>query len=125
MKYIDEEKRKKLAQKALAPHQTFNFQCHAALACFNKCCRNLNLFLYPYDVLRLSRHLEISTDQFIERELQQMGVPDDFKYLALQESTLNGDAVSSSNAVGYWQFKEATASEYQLKLSRAYIQLLR
>ncbi len=67
MKYINEEKRKELAEKALHPDETFNFQCHAALACFNKCCRNLNLFLYPYDVLRLSRHLEISTDEFIER----------------------------------------------------------
>jgi hypothetical protein len=67
MKYIDEKKQNEISGKALAAGDTFNFQCHAALACFNRCCRNLNLFLYPYDVLRLSRRLEISTDEFVER----------------------------------------------------------
>ncbi len=52
----------------------------------------------------------------IERELQGVGVPDDYKFLALQESTLDGTAVSKSNAVGYWQFKGPTAEEYQLKI---------
>lgn len=67
MKYLDEKDQNNIAGKRLAPGEYFNFRCHAALACFNQCCRNLNLFLYPYDVLRLSRHLEITTDAFIER----------------------------------------------------------
>jgi Fe-S-cluster containining protein len=66
MKYIDDIKQGQISGKQLAPGQYFNFKCHAALSCFNQCCRNLNLFLYPYDVLRLSRHLEIATDAFIE-----------------------------------------------------------
>ncbi len=69
MKYIDEKNQKNILGRQLAADDSFNFQCHAALACFNQCCRNLNLFLYPYDVLRLSRHLEISTDAFIERHV--------------------------------------------------------
>lgn len=52
----------------------------------------------------------------IDRELQEAGVPNELKYLALQESLLNGDAVSRSNAVGYWQFKEMTAKEYALRV---------
>jgi Fe-S-cluster containining protein len=67
MKYIDEKNQNDIAGKQLAPGETFHFQCHAALACFNQCCRNLNLFLYPYDLLRLRRRLEISSDEFIER----------------------------------------------------------
>jgi len=47
----------------------------------------------------------------IERVLTQENVPTDFKFLALQESALLPEAVSKSNAVGYWQFKEATAQE--------------
>jgi Fe-S-cluster containining protein len=69
MKYIDEKKQNDIAGKRLAPGEQFNFRCHAALDCFNQCCRNLNLFLYPYDVLRLSRHLEISTDEFIDNQV--------------------------------------------------------
>lgn len=67
MKYLDEKDLNNIAGKQLAPGEHFNFRCHAALVCFNQCCRNLNLFLYPYDVLRLSRHLDITTDAFIER----------------------------------------------------------
>ncbi|WP_299825306.1 LysM peptidoglycan-binding domain-containing protein [uncultured Pontibacter sp.] len=52
----------------------------------------------------------------IERVFKEEGVPDDFKYLALQESGLIGDAVSTSNAVGYWQFKKEAASDFNLRM---------
>ena len=52
----------------------------------------------------------------IERVFKTEGVPDDFKYLALQESGLIGDAVSTSNAVGYWQFKKEAASDFNLRM---------
>ncbi len=55
----------------------------------------------------------------IEREFLAAAVPPDFKYLSLQESTLDGTAVSRSQAVGYWQFKAATAQEYQLRIDQA------
>jgi len=47
----------------------------------------------------------------IEHVFHQEGFPEEFKYLALQESSLVSDAVSSSNAVGFWQFKKETAIE--------------
>ena len=53
---------------------------------------------------------------WIERTFKEEGVPDDFKYLALQESGLIGDAVSTSNAVGYWQFKKEAASDFNLRM---------
>ena len=52
----------------------------------------------------------------IERVFKEEGVPDDFKYLALQESGLLGDAVSTSNAVGYWQFKREAALDFNLRM---------
>ncbi|GHA71179.1 membrane-bound lytic murein transglycosylase D [Pontibacter akesuensis] len=55
----------------------------------------------------------------IERVFKEEGVPDDFKYLALQESGLIGDAVSTSNAVGYWQFKREAALDFNLRMDRA------
>lgn len=47
----------------------------------------------------------------IERELQQAGLPLDFRFLPIQESALKANAVSKSNAVGYWQFKKESAVE--------------
>ena len=53
----------------------------------------------------------------IEKVLQEENVPEDIKYLVIQESALVGDAVSSSNAVGYWQFKEASGREVGLAIN--------
>jgi membrane-bound lytic murein transglycosylase D len=52
----------------------------------------------------------------IEEVFSQERLPLDFKYLALQESALVPDAVSSSNAVGFWQFKDFTALEMGLRV---------
>jgi len=52
----------------------------------------------------------------VERELRSQGVPDELKYLVIQESGLVPDAVSTSNAVGFWQFKQGTAEEVGLRI---------
>ncbi|WP_461104815.1 LysM peptidoglycan-binding domain-containing protein [Spirosoma koreense] len=52
----------------------------------------------------------------IESILIREGVPSDFKYLAVQESSLTPDAVSTSSAVGYWQFKQETAQGNGLRV---------
>lgn len=52
----------------------------------------------------------------IEAILIDEDVPTDFKYLAVQESSLTPDAVSSSAAVGYWQFKQETALGHGLRV---------
>ena len=67
MKYIDAKKQNQIPGRRLSPDDTFCFHCHPEIDCFNLCCRNLNLFLYPYDVLRLKHHLEVSSDVFIEQ----------------------------------------------------------
>lgn len=54
----------------------------------------------------------------IERVFREENVPEDFKYLVLQESALLPDAVSSSDAVGFWQFKDFTALEMGLRVDR-------
>lgn len=53
----------------------------------------------------------------IERTFREHGIPEDLKYLAIQESGLIGDAVSTSNAVGYWQFKREAASDFNLRMN--------
>lgn len=50
----------------------------------------------------------------VEEIFRQKGFPDDIKYLMIQESGFNAVAVSSSKAVGFWQFKAGTAKEVGL-----------
>lgn len=52
----------------------------------------------------------------IEPILKEMGIPDDFKYLAVAESALT-QAISPSKAVGFWQILEATGKELKLEIS--------
>lgn len=54
----------------------------------------------------------------IERLLQEQGVPDDFKYLAIAESGLL-NASSAAGAKGYWQILEETGKEYGLEIAES------
>lgn len=53
----------------------------------------------------------------MEPILNNGNIPEDFKYLCVQESALNPNAISTSNAVGYWQFKLETAKDVGLKVN--------
>ncbi len=44
----------------------FQFSCHCGLKCFNSCCADVNIFLTPYDVLRMRKRLGISSEEFID-----------------------------------------------------------
>ena len=70
------------------------------------------------------RHYNIKVERaktyfpIIEKVFREEKVPEDFKYLVLQESALIADAVSTSNAVGFWQFKDFTAIEMGLRVDK-------
>lgn len=53
----------------------------------------------------------------IEKILCQYGIPKDFFYLAVAESNLDNYALSSSRALGMWQFLEETGKEFGLEVS--------
>lgn len=53
--------------REIAPASAFSFACHAGVPCFNACCRDLNQFLTPYDILRLKHHFGMSAVDFLAR----------------------------------------------------------
>ncbi|MDJ0886442.1 MAG: YkgJ family cysteine cluster protein [Desulfobacterales bacterium] len=53
--------------RILGPSDAFEFDCHSGVACFTRCCRNADMYLYPYDVIRMKRHLGLSSDKFLEQ----------------------------------------------------------
>lgn len=53
----------------------------------------------------------------IEPILKANGIPDDIKYLACIESSLNPRAISTAKAVGMWQFMPETARQFGLEVS--------
>jgi Fe-S-cluster containining protein len=44
---------------------SFKFCCSPQTACFNECCRDLNQFLTPYDVLRLKNGIGLPSQRFL------------------------------------------------------------
>lgn len=73
------------------PDETFQFECSPEVACFNECCRDLNQFLYPYDILRLKKGLGLSSREFLERyTIQHIGPESGLPIVALKTTDAKG-----------------------------------
>lgn len=53
-------------KNCLSLDDRFSFSCHSNLKCFNSCCKNINLYLTPYDIIRLKKRLGIRSEQFLD-----------------------------------------------------------
>ncbi|HIJ35378.1 MAG TPA: YkgJ family cysteine cluster protein, partial [Gammaproteobacteria bacterium] len=42
------------------------FRCHKDVTCYNECCRQADIPLTSYDVIRLKGHLGISSTEFLK-----------------------------------------------------------
>jgi len=59
---------------------SIQFRCRKGIACFNKCCQNINIMLTPYDILRLKNRLGVTSAEFLEKyatvfEMDAHGLP--------------------------------------------------
>lgn len=66
-------------QPVLTEESTFRFACRDTLPCFTQCCKDVNIYLTPYDVLRLRRALKITSGEILHRYtrhfLAKSGIP--------------------------------------------------
>jgi Fe-S-cluster containining protein len=72
-------------QSPVQPHQlrlddTFQFHCHRGISCFNACCRNIDIQVTPYDIVRLKRRLGMDSKAFVAKytvpfEMDHHGMP--------------------------------------------------
>ncbi len=51
----------------LAADDTMCFSCHKGVSCWNACCHDTDITLTPFDILRLSRHLNIRPSEFLTK----------------------------------------------------------
>lgn len=51
----------------LGPDDKFKFACRPGISCFNKCCGDVNIFLSPYDVLRMKKRLGMTSTEFLDK----------------------------------------------------------
>ena len=51
----------------LDANSKIRFNCHTKVSCFNECCKQADLTLTPYDVLKLKDHLGMSSAEFLKK----------------------------------------------------------
>ena len=59
--------------------KVIRFRCHKEIACFNACCKNIDISLTPYDILRLKRRMGMTSGDFLRQythpyEMEQDGI---------------------------------------------------
>ncbi|SMC24560.1 hypothetical protein SAMN02746041_02042 [Desulfacinum hydrothermale DSM 13146] len=92
---------KKTVLKADDP---FQFACHHDLPCFTQCCRDVNIYLTPYDVLRLRKALGLGSTEFLQRHTRHFlakitHIP--VVQLAMDEQTLRCHFVGDAGCTVY------------------------
>ncbi len=76
----DTDRMAALDPKRLTSKSTFQFRCHKDVGCFTQCCRDINIILTPYDIIRLKNRLGLPSQEFLaiytEPEiLEKTGLP--------------------------------------------------
>jgi Fe-S-cluster containining protein len=66
--------------KKLDRSDNLRFRCHPGVSCWNVCCRNADVTLTPYDIMRLQRRLGMSSEEFLKAHavpftLDHQGLP--------------------------------------------------
>jgi len=64
----------------LSLDDSLQFRCHKEIACFNECCKRIDLTLTPYDILRLKQRLGLTSKDFLAQytvpyEMDAHGMP--------------------------------------------------
>lgn len=74
----------------------------------------VNMYWHSNTILGLKRSTRFLP--IIEPILKEMGIPDDFKFLAIAESNLM-NTVSPAGAAGFWQIMKSTATKMGLEVN--------
>ena len=48
-------------------NHVIKFNCYKGIECFNACCRNIDITLTPYDILRLKKRLGLTSSEFLKK----------------------------------------------------------
>ena len=69
-----------LVPEILENRDEIQFRCHKGISCFNACCKQADITLTPYDIVRLKQHLGLTSEEFLKQhtmpfKMDAHGVP--------------------------------------------------
>ena len=64
----------------LQDNSKFCFNCYPGISCFNACCKQADITLAPYDIIRLKNRLGMTSTEFLKKhtvpfEMDAHGLP--------------------------------------------------
>ena len=66
---VDMEENKNVASagnnRYVLGNATFRFACHSGVPCFTRCCHDADMYLYPYDIIRMKQSLGMTSEAFL------------------------------------------------------------
>ncbi len=99
---------------------TFTFSCNDKVSCFNKCCIDVNQFLYPYDIIRLKNALDISSGEFLDKyAMIYSGDTTGLPVVSLKTNPSDGHACPFVSEKGCGVYNDRPASCRIFPLARA------
>ena len=63
--YAPKDKPEPLIPVRLDLDSSFTFSCEKEMACFTKCCKDVNIMLTPYDIIQMKHALGLASDEFL------------------------------------------------------------
>ncbi len=98
--------------KELKPQSRFRFACQ----CCGECCRrDVDILINPYDVFRLTRHLKITTTEFLSQYATEYLGPDSHMPLVVLKHTQAGHCVFlKGNRCSIWRDRPSVCRLYPL-----------
>jgi len=104
---------------ALSPDEAFTFSCTPAVPCFNECCRDLNQFLTPYDILRLKNHLNLSSADFLAQyTVTHTGPATGLPVVVLRQNAASGKTCPFVSTAGCTVYNDRPSSCRSYPLAR-------
>ena len=70
-----EEPNQASGEELMEKEDRVHFQCRPGLSCFTTCCQDVNIFLSPYDIVRLKNRLGVPSDEFLEAHTRTLLAP--------------------------------------------------
>ncbi|MGB9711361.1 MAG: YkgJ family cysteine cluster protein [Thermodesulfovibrio sp.] len=54
-----------IAPEELTEESKFKFRCYPGISCYKSCCKNIDIMLTPFDIMRLKNRFGISSGEFL------------------------------------------------------------
>jgi len=54
-----------IAPEELTEESKFKFRCYPGISCYKSCCKNIDIMLTPFDIMRLKKRFGISSGEFL------------------------------------------------------------